>query len=109
MASEIILAPDCPMRFPCRLREGRKKNSGLDTGCSRIPSGFKRSSPALHQPPASLATSPRQPRPHVRTWSQRTLALRAPRQPGEQLQNAPGELEGLIQLHLVVFWGAFDF
>lgn len=84
MASEIILAPDWPMRFPCRLREGRKRSSGLDTGCSKIPSGFERSSPALHQPPASHP-------PHASPdllqgpWSQRTLALRAPRQPGEQL------------------------
>lgn len=37
MASEIILAPDWPIRFPCRLGAGRKSGSGSPVGVKEAP------------------------------------------------------------------------
>lgn len=37
MASEIILAPDWPIRFPCRLGAGRKNGSGSPLGMREAP------------------------------------------------------------------------
>lgn len=41
--------------------------------------------------------------------SQGTLGLRAQRQPGEKLEKASGELEGLSQPVPVIFWRVFGF
>lgn len=96
IASEIILAPDWPMRFPCRLRAKKEFRLGheaeQDLQCV-LPSFAPASSIVCTLPPPSRSSC----------WDPSAESPEA----GEKLEKAPGELEGPSQPVAVVFWRVF--